>query len=121
MLPRGLPVEYSGWNAYGFSWHVLDFGVYRMWPNPLATDAVIDPCLPVVRSAMSICRPARVSWIRNRTTSPGLMSRSLCRSGFTAARFALVNVPVNNGFAGAWDFPLLVMYAQLIGSGPPRM
>ncbi len=77
VLPRGLPVEYSGWNAYGFSWHVLDFGVYRMWPNPLATDAVIDPCWPVVRSAMSICRPARVSWIRNRTTSPGLMSRSL--------------------------------------------
>ncbi len=69
---------------------------------------------------MSMRSPAEVSWIRNRTTSPGLMSRSLRRSGFTAARFGLVSVPVNNGLAGAWDFPLLVMYAQLIGSGPPR-
>ena len=41
--------------------------------------------------------------------SPGLMNRSLDRFGFTALRFGLVNVPVNNGFAGAWDFPLLVM------------
>ena len=69
---------------------------------------------------MSMRSPAEVSWIRNRTTSPGLMSRSLRRSGFTAAKFGLVSVPVNNGFAGAWDFPLLVIYAQLIGSGPPR-
>ena len=89
--------------------------------NPLATDAVIEPRLPVVRSAMSIRRPARVSCMWIRTTWPGLMSRSFLRSGFTAARFGLVNVSVNNGFAGAWDFPLLVMYAQLIGSGPPRM
>ena len=48
------------------------------------------------------------------------MNRSLRGFGFTAAKFGLVSVPVNSGFAGAWDFPLLVMYAQLIGSGPPR-
>ena len=43
VFPRALAVEYSGWNAYGASWHVLEFGVYRMWPNPLAIEAVIEP------------------------------------------------------------------------------
>jgi hypothetical protein len=46
-------------------------------------------------------------WIRMR--SPGLMSRSWPRFGFTALRFGLVNVPVNRGFAGAWECPLRVM------------
>ena len=83
--------------------------MYRMWPNPLAIEAVIEPCLPVVRSVMSTRNPAGVScmWIRMR--SPGFMSRSLCRFGFTALKFGLVKVPVNNGFAGAWDIPFLVM------------
>src|SRR5262245_30156859 len=26
VLPRGFAVSYSGWNAYGASWHVDDFG-----------------------------------------------------------------------------------------------
>src|SRR5882757_6405339 len=43
VLPRGLAVEYSGWNAYGFTLQVLDVGWYRTWPNPLAFDAVIEP------------------------------------------------------------------------------
>jgi len=46
-------------------------------------------------------------WIRIR--SPGLISRSLARSGLTALKFGLVNVPVNSGFAGAWETPFLVM------------
>ena len=41
--------------------------------------------------------------------SPGFMNRSLDRFGFTALKFGLVNVPVNSGFAGPWDIPLLVM------------
>jgi len=77
--------------------------------EPLATDAVIEPCRPVVRSVRSVRNPAGVScmWIRMR--SPGLMSRSWPRFGFTALRFGLVNVPVNRGFAGAWECPLRVM------------
>jgi hypothetical protein len=58
-------------------------------------------------------------WIR--ITSPGFIIKSLLKSGFTAAKFGLSNVPVNNGSAGAWETPLFVMYAQLIGSTPPRM
>ena len=27
VLPRGLAVLYSAWNAYGEAWHVLAFGV----------------------------------------------------------------------------------------------
>jgi hypothetical protein len=27
VLPRGLAVEYSGWNAYGSDWHVRECGV----------------------------------------------------------------------------------------------
>ena len=80
-----------------------------MWPKPLAVDAVIDPLSPVVRSFKSMRNPASVSnmWIRIR--SPGLISRSLARSGFTALKFGLSNVPVNSGFAGAWETPFLVM------------
>ena len=52
-------VEYSGWNAYGASWQVLEFGVYRMWPNPLATDAVIEPLWCVVRSIEIDLEPGR--------------------------------------------------------------
>ena len=32
----------------------------------------------------------------------------MVRSGFTAVKFGLSKVPVNNGLAGAWDLPLLV-------------
>ena len=41
--------------------------------------------------------------------SPGFMSRSLFTFGFTALKFGLSKVPVNNGFAGAWETPFLVM------------
>ena len=51
--------------------------------------------------------PVSCMWIRMR--SPGFMNRSLDRFGFTAVKFGLANVPVNSGFAGAWDTPLLVM------------
>ena len=27
VFPRGFAVEYSGWNAYGAAWQVLDLGV----------------------------------------------------------------------------------------------
>ena len=27
VFPRTFAVEYSGWNAYGASWHVEEFGV----------------------------------------------------------------------------------------------
>jgi hypothetical protein len=82
--------------------------VYRTWLNPLAIEAVIEPCWPVLRSVMSTRNPAGVScmwtWIR----SPGFMSRSLCTSGFTALRSGLSKVPVNSGLAGAWETPFLV-------------
>ena len=77
VLPRGLAVSYSGWNAYGASRHVDDFGVYRMWPNPFATDAVIEPVFPEVRSARSMRKPATVSCMWMRMASPGFISRSL--------------------------------------------
>ena len=77
--------------------------------EPLATDAVIEPRRPVVRSVMSTRNPARVSCMCIRMRSPGFMSRSWPRFGLTALKFGLSNVPVNSGFAGAWDFPLLVM------------
>ena len=80
-----------------------------MWPNPLATEAVIEPCWPVVRSVRSMRNPAGVSCMWMRMRSPGFMNRSLAGFGFTALKFGLVRVPVNRGFAGAWDFPFLVM------------
>ena len=85
------------------------FGWYRMWPNPLASEAVIEPLWPVVRSNMSTRNPAGVScmWIRIR--SPGFMNRSFASFGLTASKFGFVNVPVNSGLAGACDCPLLVM------------
>src|SRR5579859_2356427 len=61
VLPRGLPVEYSGWKAYGSAWHVEDVGWYRMCPNPFAVDAVIEPAVSVVRSNRSVRNPAVVS------------------------------------------------------------
>ena len=53
--------------------------------------------------------------------SPGLMKRSFVGLGFTAEKLGAEKVPVNRGFAGAWDTPLFVMYAQLMGSNPPKM
>jgi hypothetical protein len=53
--------------------------------------------------------------------SPGLIIRSLLKSGFTAEKFGLSKVPVKRGSAGACETPLFVMYAQLTGSWPPRM
>jgi hypothetical protein len=46
------------------------------------------------------------------------MSRSLLRSGFRPVRFG--SSESASGLAGAWDLPLLVMYAQLMGSSPTR-
>src|SRR5436309_14814145 len=109
VLPRGFAVLYAGWNAYGAMLQVDELGWYRMCPNPLAFDAVIEPCWPVVRSKMSMRKPALVSCMWIRTRSPGLISRSLARSGLTAAKFGAEKVPVNRGFAGAWEWPLLVM------------
>ena len=86
-------MEYSGWKAYGATWQVLASGVYRTWPNPFATDAVIEPSCRVVRSVRSIRKPSVVScmWIRIR--SPGFISRSLAWSGVTALRFGVVERP----------------------------
>ena len=109
VFPRVFAVEYSGWKAYGAIWHVSEVGVYRMWPKPLAIDAVIEPVPPVVRSVRSIRNPAGVSCMWMRIRSPGLISRSLARSGLTALRSGLSNVPVNSGLAGACECPSLVM------------
>src|SRR5262249_46051256 len=109
VFPRGFAVEYSGWNAYGAAWQVSEFGSKRTWPNPLATEAVIDPRCPGVRAGRAIRNPAGGScmWIRIR--APGFISRSLVRSGFTAVKSGLSKVPVNSGFAGACERPFLVM------------
>ena len=58
-------------------------------------DAVIDPVWLVVRSVRSARNPAGVScrWILIR--SAGFIIRSLLKSGLTAAKFGLSNVPVN--------------------------
>jgi hypothetical protein len=61
----------------GATWQVDALGVYRMCPNPLATDAVIEPLWPVVRSLRSARKPARVSYMWMRMRSPGLIKRSL--------------------------------------------
>src|SRR4051812_2467114 len=100
VLPRGMPVEYSGWNAYGACWQVFELGVYRMWPNPLATDAVIEPLCPVVRSLMSTRKPAGVSCMWIRTRSPGFISRSLLGSGLSWVKLGLSSVPLDSGLAG---------------------
>src|SRR5215475_5115050 len=92
-----------------------------MWPKPFATEAVIDPDFPVVRSERSVRTPAAVSWMWILIRSPGFIIRSFVGSGLTAAKFGAVKVPVNNGLAGACDTPLWVPYAKLIGSNPPRM
>ena len=89
--------------------HVAESGWYRMWPNPLPTEAVIAPLPPEVRSVRSMRSPSVVSCMWIRTRSPGLMRRSFCRSGLTAAKFGLSNVPVNSGFAGACEWPSFVM------------
>ena len=83
---------------------MLESGVYRMCPKPLATEAVIEPLWPVVRSIRSIRNPAGVSCMWMRIRSPGFINRSLVQFGLTALRFGLSNVPVNSGFAGAWDY-----------------
>ncbi len=108
VLPRGLPVEYSGWNAYGADVHVLAAGVYSTWAKPLAVDAVIEPLSPLVRSVRSIRKPAGVSYMWIRMRSPGFISRSLLRFGFTAEKLGAENVPVNSGSAGACETPLFV-------------
>jgi hypothetical protein len=74
----------------------------------VAIEAVIEPLWPVVRSVRSVRSPAGVSCRWTLMVSPGLMSKSSDRFGFTAVKFGLERVPVNNGFAGAWDTPLLV-------------
>jgi len=79
-----------------------------MWPNPLAIEEVIDPCWFVLRSVRSTRNPAGVSCKWTRIRSPGFMSRSSFTFGFTALKFGLAKVPVNNGFAGAWETPLVV-------------
>src|SRR5690348_16636888 len=108
VFPRVFAVEYSGWKAYGASWQVVEFGVYRMWPNPLATEAVIEPACRVVRSIRLTWNPAGVSCMWMRILSPGFIIRSLVVSGFTAAKFGFAPVPVNSGLAGACDWPLRV-------------
>src|SRR3954449_5544157 len=120
VLPRGFAVEYSGWNAYGSMLQVAESGWYRMWPKPFATDAVIEPLVPVVRSSRSVRTPSGVSWMWIRTRSPGFIMRSWAGSGLSAVKSGFSRVPLASGFAGPWDTPLRVTYAQLIGSGPPR-
>ena len=68
---------------------------------------------------MSIRYPARrVVHVHAQIVSPGFISRSLFRSGLRPVRFGSSDSA--SGFAGAWDLPFFVMYAQLIGSSPTR-
>jgi len=103
-------VSYIGWNAYGRTWHLAEFGWNMIWPKPLRLLAVIDPCLPVVRSVMSTRTPAGVSWMCTRIVSPGFIIRSTDGSGLSA--FATPSSSrsrdVASGFAGACDLPLRV-------------
>jgi len=75
----------------------------------VADEAVIEPLPPDVRSVRSMRSPSPVSYMWIRTRSPGLIRRSFSRSGLTAAKFGSSNVPVNSGFAGACEWPSLVM------------
>src|SRR5215470_1938458 len=93
----GWPVEvgaaavlYIGWKAYGAPLHVRCTGSNRMWRNPLATLATIDPLPPVLWSATAADSPAAVAWMLTVITSPwfirstllvGLNDWFLCVSG----------------------------------------
>src|SRR4029077_9355837 len=50
-------VSNSGWNEYGFSLHLLEFGWKRICLNPLAALAVIEPVLWLVRSFSTTLNP----------------------------------------------------------------
>jgi hypothetical protein len=78
-------VAYIGRNVYGASWQVADAGSYRMWANPFAALAVMDPVCPVVRSWTIVVRPAAPSWMSIVMSSPGFMNRSVVSSGVNEA------------------------------------
>ena len=67
---------------------------------------------------MSIRYPARVSCMCTRIVSPEFISSTLFRSGLRPVRFG--SSESASGFAGAWEWPFFVMYAQLTGSSPTR-
>src|SRR5581483_5859107 len=54
-------VENSGWNVYGASLQVFEFGWKSTCLNPLAALAVIEPVWPVVRSFTTTLNPSGVS------------------------------------------------------------
>ena len=80
-----------------------------MWPNPLAVEAVIEPLLARGEVGHVDPEPGRRVVHVEPDTVAGVHDRSLFTSGFTALKFGLVKVPVNNGLAGAWETPFLVM------------
>src|SRR6266436_9775595 len=94
---------------------LLPAGANWTAPNPLAMPAVIEPDPWVVRSFTPMKRPFELSWMFTATWSPEFMNRSFEGSGVNLAAVA------STGFAGACDFPLLVMNAKLSYSSPTRL
>ena len=108
VFPRTLAVEYSGWNAYGASWHVLEFGVNRMWPNPFAIEAVIEPRLTGGQVDEDDLEAGRGVLHVDQDPVARVHEQVLSScSGLTAARLGFDSVPLNSGFAGACECPLL--------------
>ena len=97
----GLDVEYSGWNAWVVTEHVLALGSKTTEPNPLAVLAVILPAVPAVRSLITTWNPADVSCKRTDSWSPEFMKKSLL--AFRS------NLPGFSGLAEEVATPFLVM------------
>src|SRR5689334_21824080 len=105
----GAAVENMGWNAYGAPLQVKCAGSHRMCRNPLRTLATIRPDRPVVRSAIVVSSPARVSWMCTRSRSPPFMSST---SGVTV-KLCVVWV---SGPGGPTGCPSCVRKAKFTGS-----
>jgi hypothetical protein len=71
--------------------------------NPFAGLAVIHPTCPVVTSLRFTCIPCGVSCSLTVMWSPDFMKRSFLGFGVYVAAVA------STGFAGAWEWPFLVM------------
>src|SRR5947208_2760400 len=107
-----LDVEYIGWNPYGVWVQVEALGSKFTCANPLSALAVIEPTECVVRSWMTVTRPASESWMSTTSLSFAFMNRSDELCGVNVSSVA------PSGLGGAWGVPDSVMKAKLTGSIP---
>ena len=97
VLPRGLAVEYSGWKAYGFSWQVFELGVYRMWPNPFAVDAVMNEMLVQPSATPSgNARPRSGAAARTNMATPNAADETMTSRVSMVLRRAVYSAPMSD-------------------------